>query len=103
MPVRNHIRRLRESHRISAKDLADALGVHPSALSRWESHDREVSDEYKQAVAAYFNLPVKAIFDFDTDHVVDTLHRTFDYVTSLRHRVDQLEDELRFLKDQRAS
>lgn len=98
MPVPNHIRRFRDSHRITAAELAAALHVSPSALSRWETGEREVSDEHKSALAAYFNVPVQAIFDFDYHPLADALHRTLDIVTSLRHRVDRLESELAIRK-----
>lgn len=90
MPVPNHIRRLRSAHGISATQLAHTLGVNQSTLSRWESGDREVSDDGKLQVAEYFNLPVVAIFNFGYDPLRDALLRTMDAVTALRHEVDEL-------------
>lgn len=94
MPVPNHIRRLRDSLGISASTLAEEVGVSPSALSRWESGSREVSDDHKRALAEYFNLPVGAIFEFEYSPMVDALLRFADAQTALRLRVDRLEQEL---------
>ncbi len=94
MPVPNHIRRFRTAHRLKAKDLAEAIGVSPAALSKWESRAREVSDEFKLALAEYFCVPVAALFDFGYDPLADALRRTIDSVAALQMRVEAVEGDL---------
>ena len=93
MPVPNYLRRFREAHGIEAQDLAAQIGVSPSAVSKWESHQREVSDDYKKALAEFYNVPVRALFDFEYDATADALRRTIDALLSMRLRVELLEEQ----------
>lgn len=93
-PVPNHIRRVREAYGLSAVQVAKQIGVTKSALSRWESREREVGDDFKLLLASFFNLPVGVIFEFGYDPLQDAVRRSLDVVTSLRERVSKVETDL---------
>jgi len=93
MPVPNHIRRTREAFGIASKELAGILNVSPATVSRWESGEREVSDEDKTRIAAHFKLPVSAIFEYEWSPLADGIHRLLDVVQSLSLRVERLESQ----------
>lgn len=94
VPVPNYIRRFREAHGLTAAELAAKVGVTASAVSKWESGAREVSDDLKIELARFFNVPVSALFDFEYQPLADALRRTIDVVSSLKMRLDAVESEL---------
>lgn len=58
--IGERLRRLRGSR--SQKEVADALGVTPMAISLYETGDRIPSDNMKIKIADYYNRSVAFIF-----------------------------------------
>lgn len=57
-------RRLRELRGVfrTQREVADAIGISPSALSMWENGERVPGDEAKIALARYYNVSVQELF-----------------------------------------
>ena len=51
-----------ERQGVSARQLAEKLGVTESAVSRWYAGAREMTDDYRIAAAQALDVPVLAIF-----------------------------------------
>lgn len=64
MPA-NRLREIRESVGLSARDLADRLGVHESTISRWETLKVCIPDERKQELAELFGTSVAYLMGWD--------------------------------------
>lgn len=57
------IKELREARGIQAKTLAEACGVTPSAVCRWEANDAQPSAEKLPLVAATLGVEVGDLYD----------------------------------------
>lgn len=57
-------RRLRELRGVfrTQREVADAIGITPAALSMWECGERVPGDEAKIALARYYNVSVQELF-----------------------------------------
>lgn len=53
----SRIKRLREKHDLSQKEVAQSLGISNVQLSRYESGDRKPDPEMIKRIADYFNVP----------------------------------------------
>lgn len=63
MELGERIKQLRAASRFATqKELADAAGVHVTALSHWESGRREPRRAGLEALAAALGVPVSAFF-----------------------------------------
>ena len=89
--VPNHIRRFRTAHGMTVAELAEAIYVDPSTLSRWENGVTQCPDTMKLALGEFFHVPATTIFEFHYDLSVDALLRLLDQVTVLNERVARLE------------
>lgn len=58
--VGKRLEKLRGSR--TQREVAEALGVTPMAVSQWENGQRMPSDDMKVKIAAYFKKTVMAIF-----------------------------------------
>lgn len=68
--MKNHIYLLRKKKRIKQYDMAAALGVSPSYLSKIETGSQEPTDKFKQACAKYLKTNVDDLFsDKDVEKV----------------------------------
>lgn len=58
MVFKDTLKLLREEEHLTKKDLAEKLGLSPSAISMYESGDRKPSIEVIEAVGDYFNVDI---------------------------------------------
>lgn len=63
MNTGDKIRALRKEHTVSRKDLANALGVTPSAIGNWEIGFREPTLEHLKRMCQIFNVPMSFFSD----------------------------------------
>lgn len=56
MKFNTRLRKLRTSHKLTQSDLADYLGLKPTAISNYESQRNEPSFEKLIALAEYFDV-----------------------------------------------
>lgn len=92
--VPNYIRHWREAHGLTQLQLAEEIGVDKSTISKWESGEREVSDDHKRLLARHFTVPVSAIFEFEWSPYTDALRRMGSVVTDLRSELASLRAEV---------
>ena len=50
------LRELREEEKLSARDLADKIGVSDASIIRWENNQINPNIEYLYALAVYFKV-----------------------------------------------
>ena len=62
---RNRLAQVRETVGLSQRQLAHALGVHPSTVSRWESGASRIADERKQELAEHLGVSVSYLMGWD--------------------------------------
>ncbi len=84
-PIENNLRRLRRANGLRIEDVAHSIGVDQSTLSKWERGVNECPDEFKIALADYFDWPVWAIFLLDPseNHIAETLDALLDRIHEL--------------------
>lgn len=63
MSIGNNIRRLRESHQLTQKELGAIAGVSDKAVSTWEKGIKEPRMAAIQRLADYFGIPKSALLD----------------------------------------
>lgn len=63
MSIGNNIRRLRESHQLTQKELGAIAGVSDKAVSTWENGTKEPRMSAIQRLADYFGIPKSALLD----------------------------------------
>ncbi|WNB85528.1 helix-turn-helix transcriptional regulator [Cellulomonas sp. ATA003] len=56
---------LRAERKVSRKDLAEAVGVHPQTIGYLERGEYSPSLALALRIARYFDLPVEAVFSLD--------------------------------------
>ncbi len=61
------IKRLRQRDGRKQEDLANALGVSPQAISRWEANGGYPDMELIPAIANYFNISIDELFGYSKD------------------------------------
>ena len=61
------IKNLRARDGRKQEDLANALGVSPQAVSRWEAHGGYPDMEFLPAIANYFNVTIDELFGYSKD------------------------------------
>ncbi|MBE6551333.1 MAG: helix-turn-helix transcriptional regulator [Ruminococcaceae bacterium] len=61
------IKQLRQRDGRKQEDLANALGVSPQAVSRWEANGGYPDMELIPAIANYFNISIDELFGYSTD------------------------------------
>ena len=60
--MKNHLYLLRKKKKIKQYDMATALGVSPSYLSKIETGDQEPTEKFKTNCAKYLKMPVSFLF-----------------------------------------
>jgi DNA-binding XRE family transcriptional regulator len=63
--VHDRIAVLRAERRVSRKELADAVGVHPQTIGYLERREYSPSLVLALRIARFFDLPVEAVFSLD--------------------------------------
>jgi putative transcriptional regulator len=63
--VHDRIAVLRADRRVSRKDLAEAVGVHPQTIGYLERGEYSPSLALALRIARFFDLPVEAVFSLD--------------------------------------
>lgn len=63
--VHDRISVLRAERRVSRKDLADGVGVHPQTIGYLERGEYSPSLALALRIARFFDLPVEAVFSLD--------------------------------------
>lgn len=63
--VHDRIAVLRAERRVSRKDLADGVGVHPQTIGYLERGEYSPSLALALRIARFFDLPVEAVFSLD--------------------------------------
>lgn len=63
--VHDRIAMLRAERKVSRKDLAEAVGVHPQTIGYLERGEYSPSLALALRIARYFDLPVEAVFSLD--------------------------------------
>ncbi len=63
--VHDRIAVLRAERRVSRKDLAEAVGVHPQTIGYLERGEYSPSLALALRIARFFDLPVEAVFSLD--------------------------------------
>ena len=63
--VHDRIAVLRAERRVSRKELADAVGVHPQTIGYLERGEYSPSLVLALRIARFFDLPVEAVFSLD--------------------------------------
>ena len=66
MSIGSNIRRLREQHQLTQKELGAIAGVSDKAVSTWENGTKEPRMGAIQRLAEYFGIPKSTLLD-DTD------------------------------------
>lgn len=61
--MQNRIKEIRQAKKVAGQDLAKAIGVSPSQLSRMENGKRRLNDEWIPKIAAYLGVSVGELFD----------------------------------------
>ena len=61
------IKQLRQRDGRKQEDLANALGVSPQAVSRWEANGGYPDMELIPAIANYFNISIDELFGYSKD------------------------------------
>ncbi len=61
--MKNHIYMLRKKKGIKQYDMARALGVSPSYLSKIETNSQDPTEKFKVNAAKYFKIPVDKLFN----------------------------------------
>lgn len=61
------IKQLRQRNGRKQEDLANALGVSPQAISRWEANGGYPDMELIPAIANYFNISIDELFGYSKD------------------------------------
>ena len=61
------IKQLRQRDGRKQEDLANALGVSPQAISRWEANGGYPDMELIPAIANYFNISIDELFGYSKD------------------------------------
>lgn len=72
--MNNHIYMLRKKRAIKQYDMARALGVSPSYLSKIETGTQEPTEKFKQACAKFLKTSVAKLFN---DEVVEEIYPEF--------------------------
>ena len=73
--VHNRIALLRAEQEVSRRELADALGVHYQTVGYLERGEYSPSLHLALRIAAFFGLPVEAVFSTEPFPRVTDLHR----------------------------
>lgn len=63
MSIGNNIRRLREAHQLTQKELGAIAGVSDKAVSTWENGTKDPRMSAIQRLADYFGIPKSALLD----------------------------------------
>ncbi len=63
--VHDRIAVLRADRKVSRKELADAVGVHPQTIGYLERGEYSPSLALALRIARFFDLPVEAVFSLD--------------------------------------
>jgi putative transcriptional regulator len=63
--VHDRIAVLRADRKVSRKDLADAVGVHPQTIGYLERGEYSPSLALALRIARFFDLPVEAVFSLE--------------------------------------
>ena len=58
----NNIKYLRKAHKMSGKELGNAIGKSQATISKWE-RNQKLRYEYLKLIADYFNVPISAVCD----------------------------------------
>ena len=74
--VHNRITLLRVEQGVSRRDLADALGVHYQTIGYLERGEYNPSLNLALRIAAFFEVPVEAIFSLDPFPRISDTERT---------------------------
>ena len=84
------IRELRRRDGRTQEDLAQALGVSPQAVSRWEQGGAYPDMEFIPSIANYFGVTIDQLFGYENDRErkIDALLKKSEEL----HRVDMGED-----------
>jgi transcriptional regulator with XRE-family HTH domain len=79
--VRENIRRIRESIRLSQKELAERMGEKQEVISRIESGKTPITLDRLEEVAAALNVGIKDLLeiDFNTDEALKYLKDCFNF------------------------
>jgi len=93
--IPNYLRQWREAHGMTQAQLAAAVGVDKTTVSKWETLDREVADEHKKLLGAYFGIPVSAIFEFEWTPHNEALRKMAGVLIAIRQEVDELREVVR--------
>jgi transcriptional regulator with XRE-family HTH domain len=62
-----NLRTHRHRGRLTLKEVAEAIGVDVSSVSRWESGEREPRRFRRSALAEFYGVPVNELFPLDPD------------------------------------
>ena len=65
MKIGTKIKVLRKRDGVTQEKLADALGVTPQAVSKWESENGYPDLEYLTPIANFFNITLDELFGHD--------------------------------------
>lgn len=64
-----NINKLLDAHKMTQKDLADALGIPPTTVSSWVLGKKMPRDEALDAICLYFNIEPHELFMRDADEL----------------------------------
>ena len=67
MRLVHNIKALREKQGLLQKEVANAVGVHPSNYSKMEKGDRDISIEVADKLAKYFGITLDELVHMDGD------------------------------------
>ncbi len=67
----NALKRFREQKQMSQKQLADALGVQPTTISRYERGSRQISVDKAKKIAEFLGVEWTLLYN-DIDNGSDT-------------------------------
>ena len=59
----NALKKIRIEKKLSQKELADAIGVSPISISRYERNERKLSVPTAQKISAFLNIHWTCLYD----------------------------------------
>lgn len=86
----NRLKSLRESHRLSQVDLANALGVTKQSISNWENDNIQPSIEMLVRIANYFHVKTDYLLGLDDHNYIYVSGLTIEQITHIQQIIDDI-------------
>lgn len=85
MNLSNNLRSLRKNHHLTQEELADALGLSPQTVSKWENNVTSPDISLLPLLADYYNISIDELLQYDSTSRKTEQKALADKVHALRH------------------